>query len=125
MVEYNVLFYCSVPCTRLRAAREKGNTVMTINVNREGKVFTVSPEGRLDTTTAPEFEKAIRDGLEGTEELVLDLKNLEYISSAGLRVLLSSEKAMAGKGSMKVRNVCAAVMEIFDITGFSDILTIE
>ena len=81
--------------------------------------------GRLDTTTAPKLEEDIKASLEGVTSLTLDLKTLDYISSAGLRVLLSAQKAMNKQGEMTVRNVNDSVMEIFDITGFSDILTIE
>jgi anti-sigma B factor antagonist len=81
--------------------------------------------GRLDTTTAPELEAAIDGCLNDTQDLVLDFHGLEYISSAGLRVLLKAQKSMAKKGSMKVLNVNETIMEVFDITGFSDILTIE
>lgn len=81
--------------------------------------------GRLDTTTAPQLEQAIKDSLQGVNELVFDIKELEYVSSAGLRVFLSAQKIMNTQGTMKLLNVNAAVMEIFEITGFSDILTIE
>ena len=82
-------------------------------------------EGRLDTVTAPELEKALKDSLDGITELVLDFEKLEYISSAGLRVLLSAQKIMNRQGSMKVTHVNETVMEIFEVTGFMDILTIE
>ena len=82
-------------------------------------------EGRLDTTTAPEFEEELKADLPETKELTLDFEKLEYISSAGLRVLLSAQKAIAKHGEMKVIHVNDAIMEIFEITGFSDILTIE
>ena len=82
-------------------------------------------QGRLDTVTAPDLEKALKDSLDGITELVLDFEQLEYISSAGLRVLLSAHKAMSGKGGMKVKNVNEVVREVFDVTGFADILTIE
>ena len=81
--------------------------------------------GRLDTVTAPELETALKEILPGTSELVFDLEPLEYVSSAGLRVLLSAQKAMNVQGEMKVCNVNATIMEIFEVTGFSDILTIE
>ena len=80
--------------------------------------------GRLDTVTAPQLEEVIGGGLEGITDLTLDFADLEYISSAGLRVLLSAQKSMMGKGSMVIRNVSDTVMEIFEVTGFSDILTI-
>ena len=85
----------------------------------------IAPEGRLDTITAPELEAAIKKTLPGTTYLTLDLKNLEYISSAGLRVLLSAQKAMNAQGEMKVCNVNDTIMEIFEVTGFCDVLTIE
>ena len=81
--------------------------------------------GRLDTTTAPVLDKTINEDLGDTKNLVLNLKELEYISSAGLRVLLSAQKKMQKVGAMKVTNVCEAVMEVFEMTGFADILTIE
>ena len=81
--------------------------------------------GRLDTTTAPKLEEDIKASLEGVTSLTLDLKTLDYISSAGLRVLLSAQKVMNKQGEMTVRNVNDSVMEIFEVTGFSDILTIE
>jgi len=85
----------------------------------------IKASGRLDTVTAPEFEKAIKDSLPGLTELTLDFEDLEYVSSAGLRVLLSAQKVMNVQGSMKLIHVREAVMEIFDVTGFTDILTIE
>ena len=82
-------------------------------------------EGRLDTVTAPELEKELKDSVGGVSELTLDFSKLEYISSAGLRVLLAAQKVMNRQGSMKVTNVNETIMEIFEVTGFSDILTIE
>lgn len=93
---------------------------MEINSKREGDKLTLAPVGRIDTITAPELEAAIV--YEGTEELVFDLAAIDYISSAGLRVLLSAQKKMAGK-RMLIANACAPVREVFDITGFSDIFT--
>ena len=93
---------------------------MQINKNQEGNKLTLSPVGRVDTITAPELEAAVV--LDGVEELVFDLAQVDYISSAGLRVLLSAQKKMAGK-SMKIANSKPAVKEVFDITGFSDIFT--
>ena len=98
---------------------------MTINKIKEGNTLTVQVEGRLDTTTAPDLENELSDALEGITELVLDFENLEYISSAGLRVLLSTQKKMNAQGSMKVVKVNETVNEVFEVTGFSDILTIE
>ena len=98
---------------------------MTITKTQNGTALTVALEGRLDTTTAPDLEKALRDSLNGVTNLTLDFTRLEYISSAGLRVLLSTHKAMAGKGGMKVTHVNEIVNEVFEVTGFADILTIE
>ncbi len=81
--------------------------------------------GRLDTTTAPELDAAIKENVEGVSKLVLDFANLAYISSAGLRVLLSAQKAMGGRGELIIQNVNETIMEIFDMTGFCDILTIQ
>ena len=98
---------------------------MTIDIKRQDKGITVAIEGRLDTVTAPVLEKTITENIEGIETLVLDMKGLEYISSAGLRVLLGAQKKMQKCGSMKLTGVCEAVMEILEMTGFADILTIE
>lgn len=98
---------------------------MTINKNVTGTTLTVEVEGRLDTMTAPELEKTLKESLDSMTELVLDFANLEYVSSAGLRVLLSAQKIMNKQGSMVIRNVCETVMEVFEVTGFSDILTVE
>ncbi|MBQ3815133.1 MAG: STAS domain-containing protein [Clostridia bacterium] len=98
---------------------------MTINRKKDGAVLTLAVEGRLDTITAPELEAALREELDGVEELIFDFSALEYISSAGLRVLLSAQKQMNGQGTMKVTGVGEVIMEIFEVTGFSDILTIE
>ena len=85
----------------------------------------VALEGRLDTVTAPELEQALGESLPSLSELTLDFEKLDYISSAGLRVLLAAQKAMNKQGEMKLRNVGETIMEIFEVTGFSDILTIE
>lgn len=98
---------------------------MTISKQQNGNALTLALEGRLDTMTSPELENELKASLEGTDSLTLDFSKLEYISSAGLRVLLSAHKAMSGKGGMTVRNVNEIVREVFDVTGFSDILTIE
>ena len=98
---------------------------MTINKNKSGSTLTIALEGRLDTTTAPELEQVIRAELDKADALVLDFGKLDYISSAGLRVLLSAHKAMAQKGGMKVTHVSEMVMEVFEVTGFSDILNVE
>lgn len=98
---------------------------MTINKVLEGTKLTVQLEGRLDTSTAPQLEAQLKDGISGITELIFDFTRLEYISSAGLRVLLSSHKAMNGKGTMVIKNVNDIISEIFEVTGFSDILTIQ
>ncbi len=98
---------------------------MTISQNKEGSKLTITLEGRLDTTTAPELETELKTALDGVTELVFDIKDLAYISSAGLRVLLSAQKVMNKQGSMVIRGASEDVMEIFDVTGFVDILTIE
>ena len=98
---------------------------MTIEIKRNAEETTIEIAGRLDTITAPALDKTISEDVVGTTHLTLDLKGLEYISSAGLRVLLSAEKKMKARGSMKVTSVCKEVMEIFEMTGFADILTIE
>ena len=97
---------------------------MKISKNLNGTALTIGLEGRLDTTTAPELEKEL-NGLSGVDQLTLDFTGLEYISSAGLRVLLSAHKIMSRKGGMKVTHVNEIVNEVFEVTGFSDILTIE
>lgn len=98
---------------------------MIINKTANGALTTLEINGRLDTTTAPQLEAAVDNCLADTQELVLDFHGLEYISSAGLRVLLNAQKSMAQKGTLKILNVNEAIMEVFEITGFSDILTIE
>ena len=98
---------------------------MNIEVRKNTEEIIIEIEGRLDTTTAPTLDKTINDNIDETKNLVLDLKELKYISSAGLRVLLSAQKKMQKSGSMKVKNVCEEIMEIFEMTGFADILTIE
>ena len=98
---------------------------MTINKQIQDDKLTVSLIGRLDTTTAPELEQELKNSLDGVKELEVNLEELEYISSAGLRVLLSTHKIMAAKGGMKVTHVNEIVREVFDVTGFADILTIE
>lgn len=98
---------------------------MKITKNPYGAGLNVAVEGRLDTMTAPELEKELKDVMNDIDELTLDFANLDYISSAGLRVLLSAQKTMSKKGGMKVVNVNEMVMEVFEVTGFADILTIE
>lgn len=98
---------------------------MKIEKNLNEKNLVVALEGRLDTTTAPQLEEELKAGLEGVTDLVIDLSKLEYISSAGLRVLLSAFKTMHNKGKMKVTNANELVKEVFEVTGFSDFLPIE
>ena len=98
---------------------------MTIEKNLNGTELTITIAGRLDTTTAPELEKELKETLEGVEKLVLDFATLDYLSSAGLRVLLSAQKVMNKQGEMVIRNVNETINEIFEVTGFIDILTIE
>ena len=97
---------------------------MTINKTQNGNALTVAIEGRLDTTTAPQLETELKDSLDGITELTMDLSTLEYISSAGLRVLLSAQKIMNKQGEMKVAGANETVLEVFEVTGFSDILNI-
>lgn len=97
---------------------------MTITKNADSSKLTLTIEGRIDTTTAPEFEAQI-DSITDETELVLDFSGVEYISSAGLRVVLKAQKLMNKNGKMKLVNVNDDVMDVFDITGFLDILTIE
>ena len=98
-----------------------------LNINKSVKDATLyyALEGRLDTITSPELEEELKASLEDAQALVLDFEKLEYISSAGLRVLLSAQKTMAKRGEMKLTHVNETVMEIFEVTGFADILTIE
>ena len=98
---------------------------MTIEIKKNADELVLAITGRVDTITAPALDKTINENLEGVKTLILDLKSLEYISSAGLRVLLSAQKKMQQIGKMKVINVCEEVMEVFEITGFADILVIE
>ncbi len=98
---------------------------MQLTQNKEGGKLTIFVSGRVDTTTAPELESFIDENVQGVTELVLDLKDMPYTSSAGLRVILKAQKTMNAQGEMKVINVQSDVMEIFEMTGFSDILTIE
>ena len=98
---------------------------MMIYKEKNGGALTVTLEGRLDTTTAPALENALKGSLDGINELTLDFAELEYISSAGLRALLSAQKIMNQQGSMKLKNVNEIIMEILEVTGFTEILTIE
>ena len=98
---------------------------MTMEIKKNAEVTIIEIVGRLDTTTAPMLEKAINEDIGDTKNLVLDLKGVQYISSAGLRVLLGAQKKMQKIGFMKVTNVCETVMEVLEMTGFADILVIE
>ncbi len=98
---------------------------MNMNMTKENGILNIALEGRLDTTTSPELDKKLHENLDGVTALSLDFAALEYISSAGLRVLLSAQKVMNKQGSMVVKNVNETIMEVFEVTGFVDILTIE
>jgi anti-sigma B factor antagonist len=98
---------------------------MTIDIKKNAEETIIEIVGRLDTITAPALDKTINEDIGETKNLVLDVKGMEYISSAGLRVLLATQKKMQKGGSMKVINVCEEVMEVFEMTGFADILVIE
>lgn len=97
---------------------------MNIIKNQNGSALNIALEGRLDTTTAPQLEAELRTALDGVSDLTLDFKALDYISSAGLRILLHAQKVMNKQGEMKIANVNETIAEVFEITGFSDILTI-
>ena len=99
--------------------------MLNIKKSTHESELTVALEGRLDTTTAPELEKELKESLDGVTELVIDMTALDYISSAGLRVLLSAQKTMNKQGGMTVTGVSETIMEIFEVTGFADILTIK
>ena len=98
---------------------------MNITKKQNGTALEIALEGRLDTTTAPDLEKELKESINGVTALTLNLEKLDYVSSAGLRVMLSAHKAMRSQGAMKVTNVNEVVREVFDVTGFSDILDIE
>lgn len=98
---------------------------MNMEKKLEDGTLTIKVSGRLDTATAPQLDEELKESIEGVEKLVMDLEDLEYISSAGLRVLLSAQKTMNKQGTMEVTGVNDAVMEIFEVTGFSEILTIK
>ena len=108
----------------LLAAYEVIDSFITSSPSRIWATF-IALEGRLDTMTAPQLEAALKEALPGVEALTFDLSKLDYISSAGLRVLLSAQKTMNQQGTMKVKNANEMILEIFEVTGFSDILTIE
>lgn len=98
---------------------------MIITKTKEGNSLTVALEGRMDANSAPQLDEALKEEMDGITELTIDLKKLAYTSSAGLRVLLSAQKTMNKKGGMVIRNVSDAIMEIFDMVGFTDLLNIE
>ena len=98
---------------------------MTIQKTQNGTSLTIALAGRLDTTSSPQLEGELRTAVNGVTELIFDLRELDYVSSAGLRVLLAAQKVMNRQGSMKIRNVKPEIMEIFDVTGFTDLLDIE
>ena len=98
---------------------------MTIEKTLNGTELTIALNGRLDTTTAPQLEAELKRSVSGVEKLVLDFTALEYLSSAGLRVLLAAQKVMNKQGKMVVKNINETIAEIFEVTGFSDVLTIE
>ncbi len=97
---------------------------MNITKQINGKELIIALEGKLDTTTAPELEQELEKSLDGVDKLVFDLKDMDYISSAGLRVLLSAHKKMIGKNGMLLKNVCEEIMEIFEVTGFIDMFQV-
>ena len=98
---------------------------MTVTTNLEGDRLTVAVEGKLGTTSAPELEKAVKDNISGVEELVFDFEKLEYMASAGLRVLLAAAKVMKKQGTMKIIHVTEPVMDVFTFTGMADVMYIE
>lgn len=98
---------------------------MKIDVNKNGNVLTISPFGRLDTSTSPELQVVVTDNIDGVTDLTFDLKQLDYLSSAGLRVLMSTQKIMNKQGEMRLINVNEDVMDIFDMTGLTDVFDIE
>lgn len=98
---------------------------MNINKTTQGSTLNIALEGRLDTTTAPQLETELKESIADNTELILDFEKLEYLSSAGLRVLLAAQKIMNKQGKMVIRNVNDVISEVFEVTGFSDILTIE
>ncbi|MDO4810739.1 MAG: STAS domain-containing protein [Eubacteriales bacterium] len=98
---------------------------MNISKIENERSLTLALAGRLDTTTAPQLEQAVNESIDGITELIFDLEKLDYVSSAGLRVLLAAQKRMNKQGSMTVKNICSDIMEVFQITGFTEILTIE
>lgn len=104
---------------------QNASSELKISVKNDGKEYTFTLEGRLDTLTSPSLEEKINGVVGGADKLIIDLTALSYISSAGLRVLLGATQQMEGKGEMIVRNPCQAVREVFDLTGFSRLFTIQ
>ena len=115
---------CIINKEKAKVRKEK-LIMLNITKNVDGTALTIVLEGRLDTVTSPSLESELKSSLDGVEDLVFDMDKLQYISSAGLRVLLSAQKVMNKQGKMFIRNVCPEIKEIFDVTGFADILTIE
>ena len=99
--------------------------MLNISMDTNGSELIVNLEGRLDTSTSPQLENDLKANIDGVSELIFDIKDLQYISSAGLRVLLSAQKIMNKQGEMTVTNCSEEIIEIFDVTGFTDILNIE
>ena len=99
--------------------------MLNITTNKDQQTLLIQLEGRLDTTTSPDLEKVLSDNLDGVTDLTLDFEKVEYISSAGLRVLISAQKVMTKQGEMRLLHVCDEVREIFEVTGFLDFLNIE
>ena len=98
---------------------------MTITKNQDGSKLTIQLDGRLDTGTAPQLDKDLKESLEGITELIMDFEKLSYVSSAGLRAILSTQKKMNKQGKMIIQNVNQTIMDVFEVTGFVDILTIQ
>ncbi len=99
--------------------------MLRISKKKENDKITFTLDGNLDTSTSPDLEKELKDSLDGVKELIFDLETLKYISSSGLRLILSAQKKMLNQGEMRIINVCEEVKDIFEITGFSDIMNIE
>ena len=98
---------------------------MNIDIKKEGTAITFIPEGRLDTASSPELQKAVDENIAGVTDLTFDLKKLAYLSSAGLRVLMSAQKVMLKQGEMRLQNVNEDIMEVMDMVGLTDVFTIE
>ncbi|SHI46174.1 anti-sigma B factor antagonist [Pseudobutyrivibrio xylanivorans DSM 14809] len=125
LLEYNNFKILGQESRSLLAYEKEYKNMLNIKDEKNGGDLIVELEGRLDTTTSPQLEEKINAVIDGVSKLTFDLKNLEYISSAGLRVLLSAQKVMNKQGRMVVNNPTEEVQEIFDVTGFSDIFTIQ